>query len=130
MAPAPVPERMRLLALHARFRAHKAFGMILQISAYMGMVGQVVPQSRMRIQKLLVIHQAGIVGQLLRDLRMLVQVTIIEFGYQTSIRRRAWYARIDAWDTCAALRHCSAGHCADQCYSREAADYSFHCLLL
>jgi hypothetical protein len=34
----------------------------------------------MRIQKLLVIHQAGVVGQLLRDLPMLIQVAVVEFG--------------------------------------------------
>src|SRR5579885_1539248 len=65
----------------------------LQVLAYFGMGGEIVVESRMRCEKLRIVGQAGIVSELLRHFRMLVEITAIEAANRSGSRARVGRAR-------------------------------------
>src|SRR5690348_4513895 len=73
-----------LILAHA---VHKAFGMILQLGAYLRMARQEALKLWVMGEVICIVRQLRMAGKLLCDLGMLVEITIIESGQRSSIIR-------------------------------------------
>src|SRR5208283_2980768 len=86
-----VAGRARMSAVKLVFAVHERVGMLLDIRPNLGMISQIPLESRMMLHVLRVVDQIRVGRELLGDLRMLVQVALIEVGNGIVLghRRRA-----------------------------------------
>src|ERR1700722_5701912 len=88
------------------FLAHEVVGVLLQVPPHFGMVGQVLVEDWMSGKELRVVRQSRIGAQLMGDVGMLVEITVVELSDRTGVCRGAEGSREDyCRECCNALFH-------------------------